>query len=95
MGFSALLVWAALDSSVLDGGSRVAAEPWGMVTFADLGLGLVFAAVWIAVREGVGRAWGWWIGLVLLGNGALLIYLLVKARGAESWRDWLLTPRAT
>jgi hypothetical protein len=47
----AAIIWALETSSVHDGFARVTAEPWGLVTFADLYLGFLVAAIVIAATE--------------------------------------------
>lgn len=78
VAFVALIVQASLAEDVATGFGRVLEAPWGPTTLADLGLGLVFAGVWIAVLEGARRAWPWWLGLVFLGNAALLMFLIAR-----------------
>ncbi|SDR52212.1 hypothetical protein SAMN05519103_04467 [Rhizobiales bacterium GAS113] len=47
----ATILWALGTSSVHDGFAHVTAEPWGLVTFADLYLGFLVAAIVIAATE--------------------------------------------
>lgn len=89
----ALIVVASNQASVLTGLSYVLADPWGVVTLLDLGVGLLFVAAWLAVMEpNPWRASAWIISLCVLGNVTTLVYLLWRTRSAESFRE-LFLPR--
>ena len=47
----AAILIASGQSSVLAGLRHVVADPWGVVTLLDLGVGLLFVAVWLALVE--------------------------------------------
>ncbi len=84
LGLLASIVWASLAGDVLAGLRYVAADRWGVVTLADLAVGLWFVGAWIAWREGsIGRAIPWWLGLALLGNVTTLVYLLWRGLGSR------------
>lgn len=94
----AALLWASalgtLHGSVLAGISRLAADPWGLATLLDLGVGLVFAGAWMhAVIADRRRLWLWWPLLALLGNIATAIFLLARLRGSGSMPSWLTERR--
>ena len=82
------IFWAVAESDVITGLRYVASDRWGVVTLADLALGLWFVGAWIAWREqSFVRAAPWWLGLCLLGNVVTLIYLLWRGFGAAPQQD--------
>ncbi len=92
------LLWASaygtLHGSVFAGIARLAADPWGLATLLDLGLGLIFAGAWMhAVTADRRRLWLWWPLLALLGNIATAIFLLARLRGSGSMPSWLTERR--
>ena len=95
-----LLVAAILIASdhgnVLMGLRHVIADPWGVVTLLDLGIGLLFVAVWLALVEpSPQRAVAWIVALLLLGNVVTLVYLLSRTCRARQLRDLFLPPRSS
>ncbi|MGB5064207.1 MAG: DUF1475 family protein [Candidatus Competibacter sp.] len=95
-----LLVAAILIASghgnVLAGLRHLIADPWGVVTLLDLGIGLLFVAVWLALVEPNPR-WAavWIVALLLLGNVVTLVYLLSRTCRARQLRDLFLPPRSS
>jgi len=86
--FLASFVLASLEMSLAAGLRDVADTLWGVVTLADLGVGLVFGACWIAaVERSAARATPWIAGLFLLGNFTTLVYLLARRSRAGSLRE--------
>ena len=90
-----LLVAAILIASnhghVLAGLRHLLADPWGVVTLLDLGVGLLFVAVWLALVEpSPWRAAVWIIALFVLGNVITLVYLLSRTCRARRLRDLFL-----
>ncbi|QQS53619.1 MAG: DUF1475 family protein [Candidatus Competibacteraceae bacterium] len=95
-----LLVAAILIASghgnVLAGLRHVIADPWGVVTLLDLGVGLLFVAVWLALMEpSPWRAAAWIVALLLLGNVVTLVYLLSRTCRARQLRDLFLPSRSS
>ncbi len=85
------IVFGMVAGGFADGLRTVLGDPWGRVTMLDLGVGLAFFGAWIMAREGsVSRAAPWWIALILTGNLAAGIYLVIAARNSESTQDMLL-----
>ena len=82
---------ASTQTSVWEGLCHVAADPWGIVTLMDLGVGLVFVAVWITIVE-PRPLWAaaWVIALLLLGNVVTLIFLIWRTRYARQVSDLFL-----
>lgn len=90
---NAILV-ASHHSNVLVGLRHLVADPWGVVTLLDLGVGLLFVAVWLALVEpNPWRAAAWIIALFVLGNVVTLAFLLSRTCRVKGLRDLLLSPR--
>ena len=95
-----LLVAAILIASghghVLAGLRHVVADPWGVVTLLDLGVGLLFVAVWLALVEpSPWRAAVWIVALFLLGNVVTLTYLLCRTCKVGHWSELFLPSRSS
>lgn len=72
-------------------GSAIWSLPWGKVSLIDLYIGLFLFGAWIAYRER--SAWStavWWIGLIVLGNLTVAVYVAVAAFSSENGEDLLL-----
>lgn len=92
--FLAMFVASSLEMSLGAGLAAVAGTLWGVTTLADLGVGLVVIAIWIALLERTpARSIPWIVALFLLGNFTTLVYLLVRCRRAPSFRSLFLEPR--
>ncbi|MCA9280415.1 MAG: DUF1475 family protein [Phycisphaeraceae bacterium] len=94
VGFIASFVVAAREMSLGEAMRDVAETRWGIVTLADLGAGLMFAALWISMLER--RAWratAWIVGLFLLGNFTTCLYLLVRCVKYRTLREAVLAAR--
>lgn len=76
-----LIIWAGLQSNLATELQGVAEMPWGLVTLADLSIGLIVVAMWIAVLE---RRWwptvAWIVLLFCLGNLVTVAYFLFRLR---------------
>lgn len=70
---------ASLDRGVFDAASDLWSDPWFRATLADAYFGFLAVYLWIAYKE---RGWlrkaCWFVLLVLLGNIAIAIYLLIQ-----------------
>ena len=87
----AAILIASGHSPVLAGLRHVIADPWGVVTLLDLGVGLLFVAVWLALVEpSPSRAAVWIIALFLLGNMVTLTYLLWRTCKVRHWSELFL-----
>jgi hypothetical protein len=86
-----LIAVSSLEMPLMAGLRATVDTWWGVTTMVDLYLGLFAVAGWIAYRERcVVRAIAWFVGLCLLGNFTMLVYLLIaswRARAVEElWR---------
>jgi hypothetical protein len=70
-------------------------DAWGLVTLADLYVGLLISGIWIALLE---RRWwptvGWFVGLMCLGNLVTAVYFLQRMLRARALSAAFLSPSA-
>jgi hypothetical protein len=66
--FAGLIVWAFIHASFWASFAAITADPWGIVTLADLYLGFVLISVVIVAVERSWRALPWVLVLFVLGN---------------------------
>ena len=91
----AVTTWASLDRSILKVGPELLSDPWFHATLCDAYCGFLTFYVWVYVKE---RGWpgrlGWLIGILLLGNIAMSIYVLVQIvrLGPDMTLERLLLP---
>jgi hypothetical protein len=84
----AITTAASLDRGVFEAGAELWPDPWFKATLADAYFGFLAVYVWVAYKE---RTWGrrvlWFVLLMLLGNIAIAVYLLIQLfrlpKGAE------------
>lgn len=97
LGLLAAAVLIAGHYGDLPAGLRhIVANPWGVVTLLDRGVGLLFVAVWLALMESSPwRAALWIAALFVLGNVVTLAYLLSRTCRAQRLRDLLLPFRSS
>ena len=90
----AAILIAGSQSNVLAGLRYVIANPWGIVTLMELGVGLLFVAVWLALVEpNPWRAAVWVAALFILGNVGTLVYLLSPTCRAQRLHGLFLFSR--
>ncbi len=91
---TATLLIASHHSPFLAGLRHLIANPWGVVALIDLGIGLLFIAIWLWLVEPVRwRAVAWIIALFLLGNVVTLTYLLCRTCQVRHWSELFLPAR--
>ena len=70
---------ASLDRGVFEAGADLWSDPWFRATLADAYFGFLAVYLWIAYKE---RSWGrrvlWFVLLMLLGNIAIAVYVLIQ-----------------
>ena len=70
---------ASLDRSVFKAGAELWPDRWFQATLADAYCGFLTFFVWVAWRE---KSWprsaAWFIGIMLLGNIAMSVYVLTQ-----------------
>ncbi len=71
--------WASFQCALWNTPRAVAAHPWFIATLFDTYWAFLTFYCWLAYKE---RAWvakiGWLIGILLLGNIAMAIYMLIQ-----------------
>ena len=79
IGLVILIVLAALESPIGVSFSRITEDLWGWVTLADLYLGFLLIALFIAFVEGKGIGTVFWIvPLFFLGNVWSVLWLVIR-----------------
>lgn len=79
LGMLAVTTVASLDRGVLEAASDLWDDPWFKATLADAYFGFIAVYVWIAYKEpGWGRKILWFVLLMLLGNIAIAVYVLIQ-----------------
>jgi hypothetical protein len=77
IGMLFVTAWATLQESVVTGGVKLFAEPWGIATLADAYCGFLTFFVWVAYKERTILAkLLWFVTIMLLGNIAMASYVL-------------------
>ena len=75
----AVTTWASLDRSVWVAAVDLWRDPWGRATLFDTYWAFLTFYCWLAYKE---RSWasklGWLVGILLLGNIAMAIYMLIQ-----------------
>jgi hypothetical protein len=83
-----VIVWASVESNVMQGVEEMAALRWGIATFTDFYIGATFVGIWIGVMEkSIFRGAAWTLALFILGNLVTLIYVALRARASEKFTD--------
>jgi hypothetical protein len=76
--FAALILWAFFAAEFWASFDAITADPWGLVTLADLYLGFFLAAIVIAFFERGVRAVLWIVPLPFLGNLWAVVWFVVR-----------------
>lgn len=77
----AVTTWASFDRNVLVAAGELWADPWGRATIFDAYFGFLAVWLWIAWREpSAVRSVLWGLALLVLGNIAIAIYVLLALR---------------
>lgn len=75
----AVTSWASLQCALWDTPRAVATHPWFIATLFDTYWAFLTFYCWVVYKE---RGWpariGWLIGILLLGNIAMAIYMLIQ-----------------
>lgn len=89
-----LIVLSSMEMGLMAGLRATVDTLWGVTTMVDLYVGLFFAAMWIVWREEArARGWIWALALMLTGNLALALYVLIAALRCRDLRSLFLGPR--
>lgn len=78
-GFVGLVIWAIGAAPFGASFDRILADPWGIVTLADLYLGFLIAAVIIwSFEANRGTALLWIVPMFFLGNAVTAAWLVLR-----------------
>ena len=77
--------WASLQEGVFVGGGKLLDQPWGVATLADTYFAFFMFYLWVLYKE---RSYVskivWFVAIVLLGNIAMAVYLLIQVKNAKA-----------
>lgn len=90
--FAVMILWAFFAAEFWSSFDAITADPWGLVTLADLYLGFFLTAIVIAYFERGLRAVLWIVPLPFLGNVWAVIWFVVRL---PELRRRLTGPRAS
>lgn len=71
-------------------GKQILDLGWGRITLADIYLAFSFAALWVFLRESLGRAIAITVGIIVLGSVVIFGYLGYAAWTSSDRRELLL-----
>ena len=75
----AITTYASLDRSIFSVGTQLTSDPWFLATLADAYFGFLTFYVWVAYKEhSVWRKLLWFVLIMILGNIAISVYLLIQ-----------------
>ena len=85
------MIWvtvvASIERNLFEAGSELMTDAWFRATLADAYFGFITFFTWVAYRETSWTARALWlIAILLLGNIAMAIYVLLQLRRANP--DW-------
>jgi hypothetical protein len=78
LAFAALIVWAVQTANFWASFAMISADPWGIVSLADLYLGFIIAGVVMALTERSWKVAPWIIAIFFLGNVVTALWLAWK-----------------
>ena len=78
--------WASLHESIFHVITNFPDEPWWVATLFDTYFAFIFFWLWIVYREGW-SSFIWLIAILLLGNIAMSIYVLLAIQKAQDLSD--------
>ncbi|MEO0382841.1 MAG: hypothetical protein AAF234_04740 [Pseudomonadota bacterium] len=79
LGLAALIVWASFSANFGQSFGAIVADPWGVVSLADLYLGFFIFAAFVFLVDGVRPAsFAWVIALMFLGNVLAVVWLVLR-----------------
>ena len=94
----AVTTYASLDRSILDVRPELLSDPWFHATLCDAYFGFITFYAWVFYKETCpGRRTLWFVLIMLLGNMAMAVYVLLQIRKLDkdaSMSDLLLRSQA-
>jgi len=96
VAITALTFRASVHQDVVAAARAMWADPWGRATLVDT-YG-AFAAVWLGIlarERSVSRSLLWLLAIILTGNAAISVYILLalyRLPAGASWREAFVAP---
>jgi len=85
LAMGAVTTWASFHENVVAAFLRLVADPWGLATLADAYFAFLAFWIWVAWKENNWvRSSLWLFAILLLGNLAMAIYVLIALSRADS-----------
>lgn len=79
LGLAGLIVWASMNANFGASFAAIAADPWGIVSLADLYLGFfLFAGLVFLVDGTKPSSFAWIIALMFLGNVLSVVWVVLR-----------------
>lgn len=78
LAFGAMIIWAVYAADFFASFDAITADPWGLVTLADLYLGFVLTAIVMAGFERGWRAIVWIAPLPFVGNFWAVVWFVIR-----------------
>ena len=92
----AVTTWASMDRNVVVAAVDLWSDPWGRATLFDTYFAFLTFFVWVCFKEQrTTRRVGWFVGIMLLGNIAMAVYVLrelFRLREGEGFSTLLTRP---
>ena len=90
----AITTFASFERNIVDAGRDLISDRWFQATLFDAYIGFVTFYVWVAYKErGLGGRVIWFVLIMLLGNIAISIYMLIQLaqlKPDEGWQELLM-----
>ena len=88
MLLTGVIIWASVESNLIQGIEKLASLRWGIATFTDFYIGATFVGVWIGVMEkSVPRGIAWTLAVYILGNLVTLAYVALRVKTSNRFTD--------
>ena len=79
LGLAALIVWASMNANFGASFAAIAADPWGIVSLADLYLGFFLFAGLVFLVDGIKpSSFVWVVALMFLGNVLSVVWVVLR-----------------
>ncbi|MBM83033.1 MAG: hypothetical protein CMJ78_20930 [Planctomycetaceae bacterium] len=88
LGMLAVTTYASLDCNILNVSRELLTDPWFHATLADAYFGFITFYVWVLYKEACWfRRVLWFVLIMMLGNMAMAVYVLLQLRKVNSGSD--------
>lgn len=94
LALTAGIVWASIDSNLVNGLRYLVDDRWGIVTLLDVYAGVIAVATWIWMCERRMAAWLPWVAAMLcLGHVVSLVYILIRSAKVGDLSEFISADR--